>query len=145
MASARQFETYLDKLVEQLRPQAICEEYSEARVRGHLEFDDKAYSIAKSVSANHNNIRHMYCDPNQDERDTLYLSKGTREAQDKEIGWPIREGEWLKRISPLLPDTLVLFICGADHIVTFKQKLEAKHIAVKVICQDLEEKWKLGY
>ena len=77
MATARQFETYLYKLVEQLSPKAICEEHSEAQVLRHLIIDDNTYSIAKSVSANHNNIRHMYCDPNEDESDTLYSDNET--------------------------------------------------------------------
>lgn len=142
--SACRFETYLDKLVEQLRPQAICEEYSETNVLGHREIDDRAYSIPKNVSAHHNTM-HIFCDPDQRERDALYSANGTTEAEDERNGFPIREGEWLRRITPLLPNTLILFICGAIHIATFKQKLEAKHVAAEVICPDLGEIWKLGY
>jgi hypothetical protein len=141
---ACRFETYLDKLVTQVEPQAICEEYSETVLLGHLEIDDRAYSIPKNVSAHHN-IKHVFCDPNQHERDILYAANGTTEAEDERNGYPVREGEWLRRITSLLLDTLILFICGANHIATFKQKLEAKHVTVEVICRDLEDKWKHGY
>ncbi len=142
--SAYRFETYLDNLVKELQPQAVCEEYSDTRILEHRNIDDKAYSIPKNVSAHHN-LMHIFCDPNQHERVSLYSANGTTEAEDERIGYPVREGEWLRRIAPLLPHTDILFICGANHIATFKQRLEKKHVTVEVICQDLEEKWKLGY
>lgn len=130
--SACRFETDLGKFVEQLRPQAICEECSKAKILEIREIDDSAYSIPENVSAKHN-IKHIFCDPNRDERQVLYAANGTTETEDEANGYSIREGEWLRRITPLLPDTLILFICGANHIETFKQKLEAKHVAVEVV------------
>ena len=134
---ACRFEKYLDKLVAQMKPQAICEECSETKLLGVLEIDDRAYSIAKKISVHHN-IKHVFCDPDRRERAVLYAANGTTEAEDENNGYPIREGEWLRRITPLLPDTLILFICGANHVATFKQMLKAQHLTVKVVFQDLE-------
>lgn len=141
---ACRFETYLDQLVKQLKPQAICEEYGEAQIFEHRETDGGAYSIAQHLS-DHHGIKHIFCDPDVGERHALYSANGTTDAQDEANGYPIREGEWLRRITPLLPDTLILFICGVNHIATFKQKLEAKQVACEVICRDLKETWMGGF
>ena len=140
---ACRFETYLENLVKEIRPEAICEEYSDTKIREHQEIDDKVYSIPKKICGDHA-LMHIFCDPDICERSRLYSAYGTTAEEDEKNGHPVREREWLRRIAPLLPHTSILFICGADHVATFGQKLKENGFAVEVISQNLEETWKLG-
>lgn len=138
---ACRFEKYLNGEIDRLKPQAICEEYNKIKLLEHLKIDSQAYLVGERVCLLRGSIRHVFCDPDQCERDALYAAHRTTVAADEMKGWPIREGEWLRRITPLLPDTSILFICGANHIKTFRQKLGAKRIDTLVICEDLERKF----
>lgn len=132
-----QFDEYLDQLVSDKKPKAICQEESASDLAALQKIDERAYSIAERVSGSHS-IEHVFCDPDQAERNALYAASSTTEEEDRSRGYPIRESEWLRRIDHLLPDTLILFICGANHVDTFAQKLDVRKIAVKVICKDLK-------
>ncbi len=134
--TACRFEKYLQKLVDQITPEAICEEYNEECL---FVYGNGAYSIAKNVCDNHK-IQHIFCDPNRQERDELYVANGTTEDEDEKNCFPIRENEWLRRINiSLPPDASMLFICGAIHISTFKKRLiNTNALTVEVICRDFE-------
>jgi len=134
------FEKYLEDVVKQIQPRVIGEESDDSILRGIQSIDSNAYSVAKSVSERHN-ITHLYCDPNPSEREQLYTEAGTNDAYDRENGYPVREGEWLRRISPFLRARSLLFICGATHVDSFKEKLEQEGVTVDVISRDLEREW----
>ena len=51
----------------------------------------------------------IFCDPDPDERDVLYATSGITEADDQNNSWLVREEEWLRRITPFLPDNLLPF------------------------------------
>lgn len=135
---ARQFESYLNKVVERLKPRAICEEYSEACLLGQLEVDDQAYLVAQRVCNLRSEVTHVFCDPDQSERESLYAAHGTTETEDERNGYPIREGEWLRRLLPHVSGGVVLFLCGANHISTFSQRLLSAGIHSSVICENFE-------
>ncbi len=139
-ALARRFEEYLENQVVNIVPYAIGEEESDSKLQDVCQMDDRAYSVAKNVCAKHN-VKHVMCDPDRSERDLLYAARGVTEDDDVRNGWPIREGEWLKRIRPMLPHGGIIFICGADHVNTFRGKLEQNGETVKILCPDLEQYW----
>jgi hypothetical protein len=80
----------------------------------------------------------MFCDPDQSQRNALYAQSGISEAEDAQNGFPLREREWLRRLEALLPNKSIVFICGANHISTFRQALSARGIATSIICEDFE-------
>lgn len=137
---ARRFEKYLEDIVACIVPVAICEEESNAKLQQVSQIDDRAYSVAKIVCAR-NNIRHILCDPDNVERAQLYCARGVTEADDQRNGYSIREEEWLRRIRPMLPDGRLVFICGANHVESFREKLERSSTTVKILCRDLEQEW----
>ncbi len=132
---ARQFESYLNEAVEQLKPRVICEEYSDAQLRDQLDVDDQAYLVAQRICIARGLV-HVFCDPDQSERDSLYSAHGTTEAEDKLNGYPILEGEWLRRLLPHVAKGPVFFVCGADHIGTFFQHLAKADIQRSVVCEN---------
>ena len=134
---ARDFERYLDNLLDSVEIQVVAEEYSYRNLEILQVTDPQAYLVAQGLCQTRTNITHIACDPDQSERDTLYAYLNTSEAQDKRNGYPIRESEWLKRISSFLPSASLLFICGAKHIATFTQKLHAAGARTSIICKDL--------
>jgi hypothetical protein len=135
---ACQFERYLNEVVEQLKPRAICEEYSNAKLLGQLEIDEQAYLVAQRVCVAHG-LQHVFCDPDYSERIVLYSAHGATEEHDELNGYPIREGEWLRRLLPQVAKGDVLFLCGANHVATFSHRLAAASIGASVVCKDFEQ------
>lgn len=133
------FERYLRDLVNHFCPAAICEEYSETSV---ATTPGGAVSIAWMV-AQHHGLEHVFCDPDRDERNKLYEDNETTEEADEANGFPLREGVWLARAKHLLSAKRVLFLCGANHVPTFKARLEGEGFAVNVYCADLASEWGL--
>jgi hypothetical protein len=135
------FERYLESLVRELQPAAICEELSSSMIYCNVE------CIALSV-AHRNGMEHLYCDPDRQERQQLYEAHETKEEIDKNNRYPLREDEWLRRLKERWPESLsetnIIFLCGADHVATFGQKLRNAGYCMLVHCADLEECWKLG-
>ena len=134
-----QFEVYLDNLVSRIKPHIVCEESNESKVQEVRAIDDQSYSIAKKISDEHG-IKHMFCDPDRRERCALYAKAATTEIDDATNGYQLREREWLRRIAPFT-HCVLLFICGANHVNSFKEKLERDGVTVEVICRDLGEEW----
>ncbi len=132
---ACQLESYLNEVVEQLKPQAVGEEYSQAQLRDAHLSDDQAYLVAQRVCTLRG-VEHVFCDPDQSERDALYKAHCTTEAEDELNGYPIREGEWLRRLLPHVAKGAMLFVCGVNHITTFPQRLTAADIEASVVCEN---------
>jgi len=99
-------------------------------------------------------ISHRFCEPTWDEKNELSIeedlpflgpsppfdwearvpSTGIAFRHDIAHRWPIREEFWIERLGDL-HDRNVLFICGDAHRWTFRRRLEAKGIEVKLIAK----------
>lgn len=101
----------------------IAEELSAAFVGENRSLCDK---VAGELG-----IAHMFCDPNNRERETLGLPK----IDDRKT-WGPREEHWLSRLEGV--EFPILFVCGANHVLSFSKKCLARGISVVV----LEDDWK---
>lgn len=98
-------------------------------------------------------ITHLLCDPDLAERTALgvpseaelrdRLCPGVRKLGDDELineaiksYWPIREGEWLRRVG-LQRCKCCLFILGPDHVSSFSRLLIEKGYSYRVV----SERW----
>ena len=130
----------------------IGEEMSEDRmaVYGH-----NAITVAQLV-ARHLSITHVFCEPNETERQALGLRVGgemvehakaiaARTAGDwiqvhkEEVRkqFSTREAFWTERVAQYDPEaTSVVFICGADHCATFPETLRQNGFEATVHCPD---------
>src|SRR5579862_7637327 len=147
-----EFEKYLQDATETVHATVIAEELSEERV---LRDGPDALSVAKNV-ATRLSIRHAYCDPNIEERRAIGLKAGKELAEytkkiakdtggnflefhSKEVrkNFETREAIWIKRLEKYAPnDTSVIFVCGADHVDTFRAALDKKGLVATVHCRD---------
>jgi nicotinic acid mononucleotide adenylyltransferase len=114
----------------------------------------EASSVAKDVATNLG-IQHLFCDPDTGERratglqvgeelrtQAMTVSKKTgREWTDvhhAEIKkqFSTREAVWLERLEGCKPNNRsIIFVCGADHVDTFKAALDAKKFLAGVRCR----------
>ena len=133
MAELDKFKAYLKDLVTHLDLQAIAEEMSVEGLgtnpRRDLPPDE---SIAFQVAREMNNIPHCYCDPDTPRRQVLGISVGGKDtAEDTRK----READWMRRVDEL--DTFpCLFVCGADHVQSFRSVLERSKCRVEVLADD---------
>jgi hypothetical protein len=119
------FESYLRNAAISLNATTIAEENSKHLV-DQLEGGS---SVAKKV-AEELSLRHAYCDPDLDERASL--SVGIHKED--------REPIWMDRIQPLSPnETSIIFICGADHSVSFHSLLGRNGLHARIHCPDWTE------
>jgi hypothetical protein len=99
-------------------------------------------------------ITHRFCEPTWDEKNELSIEEdlpflgpcppsewearvpSTDIAYRHDIAhrWPIREEFWIKRLGNGV-DRNVLFICGDAHRWTFRRRLEAKGIKIRLIAK----------
>jgi hypothetical protein len=135
---ACQLEGYLNEIVDQLKPQATGEEYSQTQLDDACLSDDQAYLVVQRVCTRRG-VKHVFCDPDQPERAALYKAHCTTEPEDERNGWPIREGEWLRRLLPHASNGAMLFVCGVNHIRTFPQRLATADIEASVVCENFAE------
>jgi hypothetical protein len=120
-ATVKEFEQYLCDAAVSLHATVIAEELS----RQAVEKRKGGMSVAKKV-ADRLGLRHLFCDPNCDERQELGITTSDE-----------REMIWLKRLQGLRPnETSIIFVCGADHSTTFHSKLERKGICARIHCGD---------
>ena len=134
-------DNYVDLIAEELNEEAI----SLWKASG---------SVAKNVAVNLG-VRHLFCDPDSDQRHMLgiksrkeiineldygkALTKAQSEEVDaKEISYrEIRERHWINELMEQECQKCI-FILGADHIESLSRLLEEKGIKVEVI----EKDWK---
>jgi len=100
-------------------------------------------------------IRHVFCDPDKVERKELGIKSAEEiehlamsawiatgedphlvAARERQKDFPVREGFWLQRLRPHLAEQTIVFVCGADHIDTFRARLEADGNDVSVYCRE---------
>jgi hypothetical protein len=152
LSKVEAFQRYLADAAVSLRAGAIGEEMSEDRI---LDYGYNATSVAQLV-ARHMNIAHVFCEPNQNERQKLGLRAGDEmvehvngivqrtgrpfpEVHSEEVRkqFPIREAFWATRLAAHEPDTnSVVFICGADHCETFPESVRQKGLEARLHCPD---------
>jgi hypothetical protein len=120
-ATVERFEAYLREATISLRAKVIAEENSE-HVVAQLEGGS---SVAKKV-AEELRVHHVYCDPDPNERQALNIQ--TNED---------RETIWMHRVRPFSPNEVsIVFVCGADHSLTFRSLLERSGLRTQIYCQD---------
>jgi hypothetical protein len=149
------FETYLVNVAKAVKAKLIAEELDEQLVSN---YGPQASSVAKDV-AKRLGVGHLFCDPNTVERRAMGLKVGTEmvdraRAIAKETGehwvdvhwtevkkgFAAREAVWLERLLPHRPNSMsIVFVCGADHVDSFKAMLEAGKIHASIHCRDWTE------
>ena len=76
-------------------------------------------------------VPHLFCDPKRAERAEL-------ESRDDAAGYAAREQVWLGRLESMIsaPHANVLFACGASHVGTFSDVLQARSLLSRVLVED---------
>lgn len=137
LKAREEFKEYISNLCGNKNLELIAEELCEEL----LELKNTT-SILKDISIQ-NHLNHIFCDPNLKERAEIGLpSHGTEDSPDEEKlkYHKIREAFWLEKLNDIL-DKTILFVCGAEHVSTFKNLLESKDLEVKI----LNEYWGKDY
>lgn len=138
---------YLENAIKKYAISLIAEEFNEKTLTNSHATIDTAKYVADKL-----NVKHLFCDPNEEERkligiplreeikNTLGL-KGpifVDSLEDKQITeeqrkyYPIRENFWFEKIEQYL-DEVIIFLCGSDHVESFKSLLSIKGYTVKVL------------
>jgi hypothetical protein len=119
------FKRYLLTTVQKCAVQTVAEEMS-------LEALGIRHTVGKEI-ATERKLRHIYCDPNCSERQSLGISK-----DDTPTDYRKREEEWLRRVvqSCTYP---VLFVCGACHVDSFANLCRDKGLTPAVVNRDFED------
>jgi hypothetical protein len=146
------FQRYLSGAAKRLGAAMIAEEASEEWVNDQ---GPEAWSIAQRV-AEKRGIRHRFCDPATSECRLFGLNVegelwdkanaiSMRTGRDIVAIWKeevksafkARENFWLARLKVRgFKKSTVLFVCGADHVATFKATLLANDVQACIHCRD---------
>ncbi len=149
------FESYLREVARLLKADTIAEEASDEWVAAH---GHGAYSVAKGV-ATEMGTQHLFCDPDTGQRRAIALKVGEElrthamtvsketgrewaEVHDTEMKkqFSTREVVWSERLEGCDPNNRsIIFLCGANHVDTFKAALDAKKTLVSIHCRDWTE------
>jgi hypothetical protein len=149
------FESYLTATAEASQAGLLAEEMSEERIEV---LGPCATSVAKDV-ATRLQVEHLFCDPDSNQRRAIGLLVG-EELRDQALAvsqktgrewtdvyaeeirgqFSVREELWLQRLMEFhLDATSVIFICGADHVDSFRNRLVARGISCDIISRDWQE------
>jgi hypothetical protein len=121
---AEAFKQYVLQTVRTHAVQTVAEEMSIEGLRGRRTVCDEV--------AEEETLVHIMCDPTRYERQALDISKDNTPSDDKR-----REKEWLRRLvqSCRYP---VLFVCGANHVLSFAQLCRTQGLVPIVVNRDFE-------
>jgi hypothetical protein len=112
----REFQFYLGQVVQEKGIDIIAEEFSEVALkRSNTDFST-CKELARALK-----IEHLFCDPTPEEREALKIETAEQ-----------REHEWLKRIRGYFHMN-ILFICGSEHLQSFKRLLAANGFKVAIL------------
>lgn len=126
IALVRDFSEYLNEQAKSLRVDLIAEEFSlEALEKSNADISTAQY-VSKDLG-----IQHLFCDLTTPERDRLNIGKSDHDK---------REQYWLNCISNY-PKNTIIFICGNNHLESFKEKLLAAGRNVEILSKD----WGIDY
>lgn len=121
------FESYLLNSTQSLNAGIIAEEASEESVAAYV----GGSSVAKGVAAQLG-IKHLFCDPDTAQRRSIGKVGEELDAA--------REAVWLEHLEGCDPNNRsVIFVCGAKHVDTFKDRLDSKQILAEIHCADWTE------
>jgi hypothetical protein len=146
------FERYLAGVAKSVKADLIAEEASDEWVARH---GPRASSVAKDV-ATRLGIQHLFCDPDTEQRQSIGLKVREKlhnavgkEAEETGEEWNdvhnaevkkqfcAREAVWLERLQGCAPHKRsVIFVCGANHVHTFKDRLRSQQILAEIYCAD---------
>lgn len=118
LSAIKVFSEYLEKIAQDFDVTVIAEEFSEESLRINHVPMSTAQIVAKRI-----NLKHLFCDPNREERKALGISNDDD-----------RERIWVERLRDVINET-ILFICGDRHLVSFKDKLLSEGVAIEIISQ----------
>lgn len=120
--------------VKKFKVEIIAEELNEEELTG--------YNVSKSSSSGYQiarecEIGHIFCDPNLKEREALSIpAPPYTSEQNRKNDFQKRELFWLNKIIHL-KGTPVVFICGRNHIESFRRLLEENGFKVTVLSKYL--------
>lgn len=156
-----EFSAFLDSSIRTYGIAVIAEEFNEEFLRDvYFATRNTAEEAAKRAG-----IIHIYCDPDEHERqalgipyhadikDSIRRKYGTADrfipdgelrnkidaetVEEEKSHWEKRERFWLERLRPFLADD-ILFLCGHEHVTRFKTLLDSE----KILNQILDEFWR---
>jgi hypothetical protein len=144
--ASNEFRLFLEELCDQHGVRAIGEELSEDA----LAEKQKTSSVCREIAVSRN-IAHHYCDPSLEQRKVLGVLQENPIRIDGWLkGWPpekieqeirasysIREHYWRDQLE-ILDLWPALFVCGAEHVVHFRELVEKHGIEVIVATDDWE-------
>ena len=118
------FENYLLNSAQSLKADIIAEEASDESVAAYT----GGSSVPKDVAAQLG-IEHLFCDPDTAQRQSI--------GKVGEKLHAAREAVWLARLEGCDPNNKsVIFVCGANHVNAFKDRLHSKQILAEIYCAD---------
>lgn len=124
------FQEYLRTQIKRLNPAVVAEESVE-EVMKCLGTESSVKAVAEECG-----VKHLYCDLDSETRATLGVPIGnehlTREERRKYHN--IREQYWYQQIKSFADQT-VLFVCGAEHVPTFRALLKENECQVETLCE----------
>lgn len=116
--------------VKKFKVAIIAEELNEDELAGYnvSKSSSSAYQIARECE-----IGHIFCDPNLKEREDLSIpAPPYTSEQNRKSDFQKREHFWLKKIIHL-KDKPDVFICGRNHVESFRRLLEGNGFRVTVL------------
>lgn len=151
-----EFSEFLAAKISELEISLVAEEFNEEYL--HDVFG--ASEDTAKAAAERTGIEHMYCDPDEGERemlgipyyadvrdvvkerrgisDRIIFDNDLRRSIERETSeevkrhWKVRENFWYERIKDRVPEN-ILFLCGHEHVAGFSSMLKEKGIDVSVI------------
>ena len=118
-----EFPAFLDRVSREKGVTAIAEELSEDVLKKFGATKSVAYTVASQM-----NIKHMFCDPLEAEREQLDITKDL----EKEIHSEKREEFWLKKLKKLKGEKII-FILGAMHFHKFPDRAKNAGFSIDVV------------
>ncbi|HQY59347.1 MAG: hypothetical protein WBB60_16915 [Nitrospira sp.] len=116
--ATRDFCTFLKSRAKDLNISMLAEEFSEDALR-----ISKAHvAIVKDV-AHSLGLKHLFCDPTRQER----VERGINNNLES------REQYWLSRLEHHYDSETILLVCGADHLESFREKLQDKGVKAEIL------------
>lgn len=112
------FSAFLDSKAKELDVTMLAEEFNEDLVKSN-----RASNATVQKVAMHLGLKHLFCDPTRTEREEL----GIHDDNDR------REDFWLSCIEKHLKRERILFVCGAQHLETFKSQLIKKGVHAEIL------------
>lgn len=149
----KEFVSYLEDAIKVHEIFLVAEEFSEEALKKSGATIGTVRDIANKL-----NIKHLFCDPNKDERKNVGIPcreeiKSTLNIRDPVIKdseednrikkeqrkyHSIREKFWLSKIEGYLNET-ILFVCGTDHVKSFGALFTKKGYKSTVLIESWEK------